>query len=223
MNILRGLVVEDDDSLARAIGEMLSKLGLEVTIVNSVKAATKSIDKKEYNLGVVDRSLIDGDGLEIVEYAREIQYPMKILLLSGHSNTTDRIGGLEKGASDYVGKPFSYKELELRLERLVFSDKRIDQQTFNYRELCLYPQTGELFVKGRKIQLRSKESAVLCCLIRHQRQVVTRNMLIEYVWGSGGVIPDYKTVDVYIRRLRMRLGKSHSMIRVVRNAGFILE
>jgi two-component system, OmpR family, copper resistance phosphate regulon response regulator CusR len=223
MKVPRGLVVEDDVHLANAIGAMLTKLGLQTTVVHSVKAATKAIETDEYTLGVVDRLLTDGDGLQVVEYAREIQYPMKVLMLSDKNNLSDRVGGLEKGASDYVGKPFSYKELELRLERLVLSDKLQESKSFRYRELLLYPATGELVVGKNRVQLRSRETKILEYMIRHQRQVVTREMLIDYIWGNGEFVPDYQTIEVYVRRLRMKLGVCKQYLKTVRSFGFKLE
>jgi two-component system, OmpR family, copper resistance phosphate regulon response regulator CusR len=223
MKIPRGLVVEDDVHLASAIGAMLTKLGLQTTVVHSVEAATKAIERNEYALGVVDRLLADGDGLQIVEYAREIQYPMKVLMLSDKNNSSDRVGGLEKGASDYVGKPFSYKELELRLERLVLSDKLRESKLFRYRELLLYPASGELIIGKSRVQLRSRETKILEYLIRHQRQVVTREMLIDYIWGTGEFMPDYQTIEVYVRRLRMKLGVCKHYLKTVRSFGFKLE
>jgi two-component system, OmpR family, response regulator len=219
----RILVVEDDQALADRLQALFHRQGHLVTVTNSANQAFHCLKAKKYDLCVVDRVLIDGDGLQVVEYAESSHYSTKTLLLSAQSTLEQRIQGLQAGASDYLPKPFSYQELQLKVDKLLLSDKRSPSETKSYKNVLLSVETGELFISGERQSIRPRELLVLDCLIRHRRQVVTRETLITQIWGDADEPPLYQTIDVYVRRVRQVLKDKGPAIRTIRFIGYMLE
>lgn len=217
------LIVEDDRAIATALSNLLERRGCRVTVSHSVSQALSKLTERSYDLGIVDRGLSDGDGLKVVEFADSSCYVMKTLLVSGKTSIEHRIEGLQAGASDYVTKPFSYQELELKVHKLLLSDKRAPSKLLSYQNISIQPKTGEVLISDVPKHLRRREAEILTCLIRHQKQVVTREMLIQYIWGDGYKIPDFRTIDVYVRRIRQVLDNRGAQIYTIRSYGFKLQ
>ncbi len=216
------LLAENEPSLAQSLHDMLLFRGLRVTHVPTVAGAFEQLDHQHFDLLIVDRMLDDGDGLDIIEYVHELARDSQILCLSQKNLVTDRITGLQKGADDYLGKPFSSAELLLRVERLLTTYKLPSEQKIELGEVIFLPQRGELQLPDQKVKLRRREVEILKCLVRFRNRVVSRETLIDQIWKGSSKSPTYTTLDVYIRRLRVLLGKYHKLIKTVRGFGYTL-
>jgi DNA-binding response OmpR family regulator len=158
----------------------------------------------------------------LIEYMASSRSSIPLLVLSQRSTISDRILGLEKGADDYLAKPFSASELLLRMKKLLSKTKQLDSYAMRVGEVTLYPQRGTVEVRERKVHLRKKEFLIFAFLVRHKNTVMNRETIIQHVWGDRKT-PSDTTVDVYIRRIRLLLGKNEKVIRTVRGYGYIVK
>jgi DNA-binding response OmpR family regulator len=216
------LLLEDNFSVSRSILEALPNYLYQTRVARTVGQAYQQLSSYRYDLIVLDRNLPDGDGIEVAEYLYQSQRDMPILVLSEKSSTPDRIWGLKKGADDYLPKPFSHEELLLRMEKLLTKTKHIAAAALQVKGLTVFPSEGVVIVDQEKVSLRRKEIEILSFLMRHKNSIVTRELLIENIWPNEEM-PTYATIDVYIRRIRILLGKKHDLIKTVRGYGYILK
>jgi DNA-binding response OmpR family regulator len=214
------LLAENDTSLRQTLYGLLQRKGFAVSCVADLASAYEVIDKKPCDLIIIDRILDDGDGIELVSYAREVSEYSHLLCLSKLYTGKDKIQGLSQGADDYLAKPFETEELMLRVERLLSKHKVKNDQELMVGDVHLFPETGSVKTPYGEVQLRRREAQLLACLFRYQNRVLSRDNLIEMVWKGTSEIPSYTTLDVYIRRLRVALGKSKSVIKTVRGFGY---
>lgn len=214
------LLVENDPKLNTALEKVFINKGFAVTAVYSLQQAYRAVDSDSFSLAVIDRILGDGDGLDLVEYLHESSFQTKTLVLTEKSEVKHRIEGLEKGADDYLGKPFSQIELTLRLRALINKQKLKQHQWLQTKQAKLYFETGLVVTDLGSVRLRKKEASILACLFRYQNRVVSRSLLIEEVWRGEDTIPLVGTVDVYIRRLRQRLNNLGVKINTIRGFGY---
>lgn len=213
------LILEDDQTLAASLNKVFFTLGCNTDITNSINQAALLVEKVNYQLAIIDRVLPDGDGLEIVELLNLCQFNTKILILSTQNQTAHKIEGLKNGADDYLAKPFSMKELTLRITKLLATRKITLPDCIACDQLVLYPETGSLMIDGGLIQIRKKEAKILECLLKHQGLIISHQTIINHVWDDSST-PSSKTIGVYIRRLRMRLKKFAPRIQTIRGMGY---
>lgn len=216
------LIVEDDLSLAEAIEELLRRQGLSSIIVHRIQRALNLAEERDFSLAVLDRILPDGDGFDLIEPLIAHRVQTRVLVLSKEARTSDRIKGLKLGADDYLAKPFAQKELILKLKKLMAKRKIIKPETMFYKNIVLQPKTGLATVNKQEIQLRPKQAELLACLIQHQGLIVTHNILFDYIWGDQLEQPNDNSLAVYIRRLRVKLGRAGQQIENVRGIGYRL-
>lgn len=216
------LLVEDDTEFARSLVDTLRRKGLEVTRAATYYAGERLLSTRDYKLVIIDRILSDGDGLHLAELIHTTHYQTKVLMITTKSMVADRIEGLKAGADDYLGKPFSQQELLLKIDKLLAKEKMLTHQSITIGMITLFPQSGKLFVDGKQRVLRRREADMLACLMRYKNRVVTRQMLLDIVWSGEVDIPTYGTIDVYVRRLRMILGKKRKIIKTIRGFGYLL-
>jgi two-component system, OmpR family, response regulator len=219
----RILLAENEAPLAHTLSQLLVSKGLQVTQVRTLQRALKYLDQHQYDLVIVDRILDDGDGLELVEYTNQSSFSTRTLCLSQLNQTEDRIKGLDSGADEYIGKPFSGTELMLRVNNLLSKQKIIDTQVMTVGPLKLYTESGVLLVRQRQVLLRKRESEILTCLIKYRNQVISRDTIIDHVWYGDADIPTYTTLDVYIRRIRVMLRRYRYLIKTVRGFGYMFK
>jgi len=165
------------------------------------------------------------DGMSIISEVRGKGDTTPILVLSALSNVEERVTGLKEGAYDYLGKPFDFEELYIRVEALM-RRRNLDAPVTDLTvgELHVNLLTNEAFREGKKLLLQPREFRLLEYLMRHQGQVVTRSMLLQNVWDYH-FDPQTNVIDVHISRLRQKIDKDFatSMLRTVRGAGYMLE
>ena len=220
----RILVVEDDAAIRNGLEEVLAAEHYHVLIaVNGTQAL--SLGKKE-NLDVIilDLGLPDINGEDVCQQLRDAGVPTPILMLTSKSQEMDKVMGLEKGADDYMTKPFSVRELIARLRALLRRERGVkkDLEEYAFGAAVVDFRKQEATFAGKPVKLSVREYAVLKYLIMHEGEVVTRDMLLNDVWGYEQ-FPTTRTVDNYILALRKKLeGKTTAAkhILTVHTAGY---
>ncbi len=219
----RIVVVEDDYSLNQRLRQELKNVGDKIFSFSKLSQVYSFLETDTAELVIVDRQLTDGDGLELVEYLHEIHFYTKVLILSQLKSARERIKGLSLGADDYLTKPFHPLELKLRVKRLLAKEKKQTGQTLVCGNLSFNPQTGQLTIFDHQATLRKKESQVLKVLLKYQNQVVTHNQVTQSAWPGEKFYPTHTTINVYIRRLRIKFGPYKNAIETIRKFGYRLR
>lgn len=218
----KALILEDDPLLIKTLERTLGKLGIKATSCQKLEDAWKLVDQEIFDLALLDRILPDGDGLELIKPLLDHHLQTRILLLTQQAQTHQKVSAFKCGADDYLAKPFDLRELELRLKSLMAKNKIVQPDLLYYKNLLLYPETGQALINHDEVQFRPKQAKLLACLIQHQGMIATPRMIFSYVWGDQLDQPNYKSLAVYIRRLRMKLGKKGPQIETVREVGYRL-
>lgn len=215
------LVVDDDIFLASSISTLLKKRGIASDIACSLDQAYQKLQQHRYEIVVLDRLLGTDDGAELISYIKEVSYSTKVMILSRLTRLEERLGGLRLGADEYLPKPCCSEEILIRLEHLMIMEKRTPTKYLTAGEMKLDPVTGKLIIGSRQQLLRRREAEILSCLLRNKNTVVTRNRLIETVWGTAEA-PTETTIDVYVRRIRLII-KNQGLIKTIRGYGYMLS
>ncbi len=221
------LVVEDEQDIAQLVQHYLQKDGFRsVTAINGVEAL-KKVKAEQPDLIVLDLMLPEMDGLEVCKRVRSAPETamLPIIMLTAKAEESDTIVGLELGADDYVTKPFSPKALVARVKALL---RRIDRtpstgaEHYRYGALTMNSTRHEVSLNQEEVPLTAKEFGLLEHLLRHRGRVLTREVLLNAVWGY-----DYygttRTVDVHIRRLKQKLPPLEDAIVSVKSLGYKLK
>ena len=203
------LVVEDEPSVGEVLQLYLRRAGFTVTLVQDGQKAFEQLESQLPALVILDLMLPGMDGWEITRRLRARQGGnVPIIMLTARGQEIDRIAGLELGADDYVVKPFSPQELVSRvravLRRTQLPAEGENEQSLQFGDLSIDPQTRLVKVKSEEKSLTAREFDLLYLLAQHPRQVFTRDELLERVWGEADYI-DPGTVTVHIRRLRAKI------------------
>jgi DNA-binding response OmpR family regulator len=215
------LVIEDDEAIGALVGAYLERAGFDVVRECTGEGGLEAAAREELRFVVLDLALPDVDGLELCRRLRgDAEVP--ILILTARDEEADRIIGLELGADDYVTKPFSPRELVARVRAVLRRAEPVppDAQLIAVGELCIDTRTRTVTVGEATIGLRTLEFELLAELARHPGRVVTRDRLLDQVWGlsfAGGT----RTVDVHVAQLRKKLGRPQ-LIQTVRGVGYRL-
>lgn len=218
------LLVEDDITLAMGIEYSLKNEGFEVIQANSFKEAISRINDK-FDLILLDVALPDGSGYEICSQARKTS-DIPIIFLTACDEEVNIVMGLDMGADDYLTKPVRVKELIARINAvsrrkgIASKDKGTDK--ILYKDLIIYPLKYEIYKGNEKIQLTSVEYKLLLMMIDNKGLVLTRKQLLEKLWDIEGDFIEEKTLNVYIKRLREKLGENKEIyyIETVRGVGY---
>ncbi len=227
------LVVEDEPTLQETIAYNLSKEGYEVEVAGDGHTALETARRMEPNLLLLDIMLPGLDGLEITRILRrEMNVP--IIMLTARDDEIDRVVGLEMGADDYLTKPFSMRELmarvkaQLRRSRLHqeelnrYADTAAPQKTLAFDNLVINTTRHEITLNEETLPLKPKEYDLLLFLAEHRGQMLSREFILERVWGWD-YVGDSRTVDVHIRWLRQKVEKDPSnpeRIITIRGGGY---
>lgn len=228
------LIVEDEISLQETLAYNLSRQGYAVEIVGDGKAAIETARHIKPDLIVLDIMLPILDGFEVCRIVRQ-EMNVPILMLTARDNEIDRVIGLEMGADDYLTKPFSMREflarVKAQLRRIRLIREELDTQAAQPKEILAFDDLvidltrREVLLDDEPLALKPKEYDLLLFLARHRGHVLTRDLILERVWGwdfSGGS----RTVDVHVRWLREKIEKDPaqpSRIVTVRGAGYRFE
>lgn len=217
------LVIDDEKDLVRLLRHNLERAGYRVVSAPSAEAGLKQLRKAEPDLIILDVMLPGMDGLDFLRALRR-ERDVPVILLSAKGNEVDRVLGLKLGADDYVVKPFSVAELLVRVAaRLRRPAAPKGGKSASVGPLRVDLARHEVKVGGRAVRLATKEFRVLTILLEADGKVLTRDALLELVWGhEAGLGLDTRTVDQHIARLRRKLGAAGALIETVPNFGYKL-
>jgi DNA-binding response OmpR family regulator len=210
------LIVEDESSIASFVSLYLKNAGYGVRAVSNGADALAQVEAEQPALIVLDLMLPDMDGIEVCRRIRQ-RRDIPILMLTARDEDVDKIIGLEVGADDYMTKPFNPRELVARVKSILrrSAPAARDKESAQIRHGDLLVDSGrrEVFVGEEEIQLAPKEFDLLWELLDHRGLVLTRDQLLERVWGYT-FAGDTRTVDVHVRQLRRKLGDASPIVTV---------
>jgi len=221
---MRVLLVEDDREVADYVGRGLEEEGNNVTICFDGSAGLRAAQSSPFDIVVLDVMLPFMDGFEITRRLRAEDNQTPILLLTGRDAARDVVKGLDAGADDYLTKPFSFEVLLARLRARTRVSQPEAHSKLRYADLSINLETHEAWRAKAPLHLTRTEFAILESLMRAAGRVVTRQRLIETVWGSGREVGD-NNLDVFIRFLRVKIDDPHRsrLIHTVRGIGYCLR
>ncbi|HZI93089.1 MAG TPA: response regulator transcription factor [Patescibacteria group bacterium] len=206
------LVIEDEEDIALSLKYNFEKDGaFLVDVAADGEKGLLEAGRKQYDLVILDLNLPGIDGLSVCKALRKqrLSADVPIIMLTARVDETDKVVGLELGADDYVTKPFSTRELVARARALLRRSGRAEQGSEAYSDgvMFLDPESRVLRVKGKPVSLTRKEFDLLVALVNNRPRVMTREHLLESVWGYRD-FGESRTVDVHVRRVRKKLGDS---------------
>jgi two-component system copper resistance phosphate regulon response regulator CusR len=220
---MRILLVEDESSQATMLAKGLREQGYAVDVASDGEEGEFKASVNEYDLIVLDIMLPKKNGLEVCREVRESGSPVPILMLTARDTVEDRIRGLDRGADDYLTKPFDYREFLARVHALLRRGPAKHAETLQVDDLIIDVRAHRVERAGRAIELTAKEYSLLEYLARRSGQLVTRTDISEHVWDEG-YEPFSNLIEVYIQRLRRKIDDGHEvrLLRTRRGEGYML-
>lgn len=221
---MRILLVEDEKMLSGYIAKGLTNSGYAVDTAYDGEEALYEYEVNEYDLIVLDLNLPKKDGLEVLHEIRQHDANVKILILSARGKVDDRIAGLDKGANDYLVKPFDFRELEARIRNLLRWEFSQASAMLTCGLLNVDTNLKRVTFDNKEINLTRKEYGVLEYLMLHQNKVVSAEEITEHVWNND-LDPFSNTFRYHIHSLKKKLNLVSNMecIKTVRGQGYIME
>lgn len=218
------LIVEDEARIAAFIAKGLKAKGYSTTIAEDADTALNMPFNYQFDLALLDLGLPGQDGLEVLEAWRGQGINFPVIILTARDDVMDKVTGLKGGADDYMTKPFSFAELlariEVRLKNSHNSQQKQDKMQLKQGNITLDLRTRKVLIGDRKIELPAREFTMAEVFFRHPGQVMTRQQLLDLVWGYD-YDPGSNIVDVYVGYLRKKLGSE--VIETVRSMGYRLK
>lgn len=224
------LIIEDEENIARVLQLELEFEGYSVEIAYTGTDGLIKYREKPWDLVLLDLMLPGLNGLDVLRRIRATEAKTPVILLTAKSGLEDKVKGLDLGANDYVTKPFEIEELLARVRSAIrfnkssvsVSDKENNVHVFH--SIILNEQTREITNGGEQVNLTPREYDLLLYLMKHPNQVLTREQLLDAVWGFD-YYGDTNIVDVYIRYVRKKLEEKNcsSYIQTVRGVGYVLK
>jgi len=224
------LLVEDDAAVRTFLADNLTADGYDVIVADTARDALRHLEYKQPHLALLDVGLPDASGLDVLRRVREadgvatrLDPGTPFIVLSGRASELDRVRGFERGADDYVVKPFSYPELRMRIRAvLARADRRPASGRLRVGDLEVDPTSREVLLRGRRIALAQKEFALLRALAAEPTRVFTKEELLRDVWGFRAM-GTTRTIDSHACRLRHKLaGDGDRFVQNVWGVGYRL-
>jgi two-component system phosphate regulon response regulator PhoB len=218
------LIIEDEPDIRKTLEYNISREGYKVVSASSLSEGKSQIESDSFSLILLDLMLPDGSGLDL---CREIKSDKEkssvpIIILTAKDDEVDKVVGFELGADDYVTKPFSVRELILRMKAVL---KRGEKKSDNvevqrlFGQLSIDTESHEVFVDNNEITLTALEFKLLCQLVDRRGRVQSRDQLLSDVWGYSAEVTT-RTVDTHIKRLREKLGSMGKYVQTIRGVGY---
>jgi two-component system response regulator MprA len=216
------LVVDDDPFIRSVVSRGLRFEGYQVNVAADGLEALRIAQEQPLHLVVLDVMLPNLDGLEVCRRLRR-GTNVPIIMLTARDAVPDRIAGLDSGADDYLIKPFDFDELLARVRALLRRTYSHEDNVLLFADLLLDTGTREAQRSGRRIELTTREYELVLLFLRHPRQVLTRDQILDAIWGNAEV--DSNAIEVHIGRLREKLeaGGASRLIQTIRGAGYALR
>ncbi|MBE6018563.1 MAG: response regulator transcription factor [Lachnospiraceae bacterium] len=218
------LICDDNPVMHDSLSAYLKPEKINVISTFDGESALEQLKTNHVDVVVLDIMLPGIDGLEVCRQIRRFS-DIHIIMISAKGDNVDRIVGLEVGADDYLSKPVSPREVLIRIKKAIKrSERNPDQKTFTLAELKVLPDSYQVFLNGEEIILTSKETELLTFLISNAGKVLTREHILNAVWGYE-YCGDTRAVDTLVKRLRQKLLRNdvHFVIRSVYGVGYIIE
>ena len=224
---MRALVVEDDPGIASGLGDSLRRAGYAVDACGTLSHAWTALSVEPFDVMLLDLGLPDGDGLDLLARVRRTpQRPgtlphndMPVLIMTARDGVSDRIGGLDSGADDYIVKPFDANELLARLRAMLRRASGRSNPLIEHGELVVDPAAHTVERAGAAVVLGAKEFALLLALLQARPQVLSKSRLESALYGFGESL-ESNAIEVHIHHLRRKLGES--LIKTVRGVGYFV-
>lgn len=219
------LLIEDDDNLSRFLELELKTEGYDVAVAKDGLSGLMAARENTPDLILLDWMLPGMTGVEVCRRLRATGAELPVIMLTAKDEIQDRVQGLDAGADDYVVKPFSIEELLARIRAHLRRNTSDEKEILRFEDLRLNRTTREIYRGDRLIELTVKEYDLLEYLLSHAKQVLTRNQILERVWGYDETMGDSNVIEVYVRYLRLKLeaeGESR-IIHTVRGVGYVLK
>lgn len=219
------LLVDDEQDILEILSYNLNKEGYDViTAANGKEVFEKKLD--EIDLIVLDIMLPELDGFEVCRKLKKSETTSKIpiIFLSAKTSEIDEVLGIEIGAEDYITKPISIRKLLTRIKNVLRRENLIEQKNeiISFDDLTIYPENYVIKYEGNEIAFTKKEFESLLFLINNRGKIVTREKLLNAVWGENVyVIP--RTIDVHIRRIREKLGSKANLVETIKGIGYRIK
>ena len=216
----RVLIVDDDPDIRQLLDHNLGRAGFEVISAETGRGGLEMALERSPSLIILDLILPDLDGNEVCRAIRSrSSVYIPILMLTARGEEIDRVLGFELGADDYVTKPFSPRELVLRVKSLLRRTSRLEPELVQTGKVRLDPGMRSCHVEERAVTLTAKEFDLLLELMKVRGRVLTRHFLMDHVWGYDSD-SDSRTLDTHVRRLRDKLGPEGERLQTVRGVGY---
>jgi two-component system OmpR family response regulator len=219
---LRILLVEDDAMLADAVGRALRQSAHTVQLARDGAEADQALAEDRYDLVLLDLGLPKMDGFEVLRRLRQRRSAIPVLILTVRDALEDLVAGLDLGADDYLAKPFELAELEARVRALLRRANSAGQPDLVHGPLRLDAAGRRLYCHGRPLELSARELGVVELLLLREGRVVTRQQIIDQLYGWEDVSSS-NAVEAFIYRLRRKLEPSGVDIRTVRGMGYLID
>jgi len=222
---MRVLVVEDDSKIASFVVNGLKQNGFAVDHAPDGEEGLELAQAVSYDAAVLDIMLPKLDGLSLLRQLRQDKILTPVLILSAKASVDDRVKGLQAGGDDYLTKPFAFSELLARVQALVRRATHTAEPTkLSAGGLTMDLLTREVARSGQKMELQSREFALLELLLRHPGRAITKTMILEQVWDYS-FDPQTNVVDVLVHRLRAKVDKGfpEKLIQTIRGVGYVLK
>lgn len=223
---VRIFIVEDEPRIARFLQIELEHEGFETATEDNGQRAFERVGQENFDLVLLDVMLPGMDGFEVCKRIREFSN-IPIIMLTAKDEVEDKVNGLDLGADDYITKPFAIQELLARIRAALRKHKAAEGpegEKLTCKNLILYPSRYEVTVNGEEVQLTKKEYLLLEYMLRNKRNVLTRDQILQEVWGYD-YTGDTNVVDVYIRYLRAKIDErfGDKYIYTVRGVGYVIK
>jgi two-component system copper resistance phosphate regulon response regulator CusR len=216
----RILIAEDERRISSFLERGLTANGFTIEIAERGDEALELARSDRFDLVILDLGLPAMDGFDVLRELRRVNERVPVVILTARENVRDTVAGLEGGADDYITKPFRFQELLARVRLRLRGERRAESTTLRVGDLKLDLRTKQIVVAGSDVDLSAREFAMAEAFFRHPGQVLSREQLLDLVWGYA-FDPGSNVVDVYVGYLRKKLGKHR--ITSVRGMGYRLE
>ncbi len=219
----RILMVEDESSISDFVKLELEYEGYEVTIKEDGREGLKEAVNNYYDLVILDIMLPSMNGFEICRRLKK-EKNTPVIMLSAKDSVTDKVNGLQIGADDYIPKPFAIEELLARIEVVFRRMNNVDNNIVRFKDLVINRNSRTVLKNNQEINLTNKEYELLMILIDNKDKVVTRDELLDKIWGYE-YEPETNITDVYVRYLRSKLNNKNKeeYIQTIRSVGYIMR
>lgn len=220
---MRLLIIEDEKDIALPLKKSLEKKGFAVDFADNGREGLSLAQVNEYDCVLLDLNLPEIDGITLAKRLRGEENATPIIMLTARSQVYNKLKGFDVGADDYVTKPFNLEELIARIKVVIKRSSTNQDSRLKIQDLELHPEKNIVVEStGKEIELSTKETGILEYLIRNKGKIVSTEELLEHVWDSE-IDTFTTTVKTHIKTLRKKIDPQKTVIRTIRNKGYVIN